>query len=298
MTIQQLRYAIMVAEKGSISDAAKALFISQPSLSFSIRELEKEIGIRIFNRSRSGISITIEGMEFLGYARQVTQPMQQLIDYYVEHASKKTRFCVSSQHYTFSRNAFIKMVEQYGHDQYEFFLNETQTFQILLDVKNHFCDLGLLYLCSANKAMLTKYFNEMELEFTPLITTKPHIFVRHGHPLSDKKRIHFADLNAYPRVRYIQGAYEAPTFAEEPFASRAVGKDILVSDSAAVENFMLALDAYTICTGIHPAQFHREEIISLPLDEEEYMEVGYLIKKGRMLSGMGEIFVESIKEYA
>lgn len=298
MTIQQLRYAITIAELGSITEAAKALYITQPSLSTAIKELEKEVGVQIFTRNRSGISITTEGMEFLGYARQVLEPMQMLIDHYVENAPKRTQFCVSTQHYTFSRNAFVRMVEHYGQGEYEFIFNETQTYQILKDVQNHFCDLGLLYLCYANRAVLTKTFKDMGLVFTPLFTVKPHVFVRNSHPLCSKKTIRFADLAPYPRLNYIQGAYESPSFSEELFSNISVEKEIVVSDSAAIEDFMIALDGYTICSGIHPEQFHRAEIISLPLDEPEYMEIGYLLKKGESLSELGEVFVETLKEFS
>ncbi len=297
MTVQQLRYAIAVAELGSITEAAKELHLSQPSLSTAIRDLEKEVGIKIFNRNRSGISITTEGMEFLGYARQVTEPMQMLVDHYIEQVEPKTQFCVSTQHYTFSRNAFVSMAEHYGQGEYEFIFNETQTYQILKDVQNQFCDLGLLYLCYANRAVLTKAFKDMDLVFTPLFTTKPHVFVREGHPLCNKKTIRFADLAPYPRLNYIQGAYESPSFSEELFRTAPASKQLLVSDSAALEDFMFALDGYTICSGIHPEQFSRSRVISMPLDEPEYMEIGYLLKKGQSLSDMGEIFINSLKEF-
>ncbi len=298
MTVQQLRYAIMVAELGSITEAAKALFITPPSLSIAIKELEKEAGITIFNRSRSGISITNEGMEFLGYARQVTETMQSLLDHYVEESPKKTRFCVSAQHYTFSKNAFVHMTEQYGKGRYEFIFNETQTHQILKDVQNQFCDLGLMYLCYANKAVLTKAFSDMDLVFTPLFTVKPHVFVRDGHPLSNKRKLHFEDLAPYPRLSFYQGAYESPSFSEEVFSNIPSEKEIIVSDSAALEEFMMALDGYTIGSGIYPEQFKRSNAISLPLDEPEYLEIGYLLKRGRVLSELGNIFVQSLKRYS
>ena len=298
MTIQQLRYAVIVAELGSITKAAKALFITQPSLSTAIKELEKEVGIQIFSRERSGVSVTVEGMEFLGYARQVTEPMQSLLDHYFEDAPQKTRFCVSTQHYTFARNAFVNMVDRFGQENYEFILNETTTHQILKDVQNHFCNLGVLYLSEANSAVLTKAIADMDLTFTPLFTASPHIFVHLGHPLCDKESIHLEDLMPYPRLNYIQGVYESPSFSEELFSTVPADKQILVSDSGAIENFMVSLNGYTISTGIHPQQFHRADIIALPLDEPEHMEIGYLLNRGQSLSELGEIFVESLKGFA
>ncbi|MCR5135377.1 MAG: LysR family transcriptional regulator [Clostridiales bacterium] len=298
MTIQQLRYAVIVAELGSITKAAKALFITQPSLSTAIRELEKEVGIQIFSRKRSGVSVTVEGMEFLGYARQVTEPMQSLLDHYFEDASQKTRFCVSTQHYTFARNAFVNMVDRFGQENYEFILNETTTHQILKDVQNHFCNVGVLYLSEANSAVLSKAIADMDLTYTPLFTASPHIFVHLGHPLCSKEVIHLEDLQPYPRLNYIQGVYESPSFSEELFSTVPADKQILVSDSGAIENFMVSLNGYTISTGIHPQQFHRADIIALPLDEPEHMEIGYLLNRGQSLSELGEIFVESLKGFA
>ena len=128
MTLQQLKYMITVAEKGSITEAAKELFISQPSLSGAIKEVENEAKITIFNRCRAGVALTTEGMEFLGYARQVVQQMELLEARYIDNRPEKQRFCVSAQHYTFAANAFVELVKQFGQERYEFILNETQTF--------------------------------------------------------------------------------------------------------------------------------------------------------------------------
>ena len=160
MTIQQLRYLITVAETGSITEAAKQLFLSQPSLSNAIRALESEVGFRVFTRSRSGVSITTEGMELLGYARQVVEPMQAMTDRYITKRPARQRFCVSTQHYTFTANAFVKLVQRYGQERYEFILNETQTNQILQDVRNRFCYVGILYLSRTNETVLKKAFSD------------------------------------------------------------------------------------------------------------------------------------------
>lgn len=135
MTIQFLKYVVAVMENGSITEAAKQLHISQPSLSAAVKEVEKEVGFALFTRSRSGIALTKESVEFLGYARQVIQEMNLLEDRFILSKLEKQHFCVSTQHYTFTANTFVEMVQKFGQERFEFILNETQTHQILEDAK-------------------------------------------------------------------------------------------------------------------------------------------------------------------
>lgn len=297
MTIQQLRYIILVAEKGSITEAAKSLFISQPSLSAAIKEVEKEAKITIFNRNRTGISLTTEGMEFLGYARQVIQQMELLESRYINSSSKKIRFCVSTQHYTFTANAFVELVQQFGQEKYEFILNETQTHQIIEDVRNRFCDLGILYLCESNKNVLSKKFEEYGLIFRELFKASPHVFLRREHPLASHEKITLKDLQPYPRLSFVQGAYESANFSEELFSNELVDKSIKISDRAAIVNFMIGLDGYTISTGIFPRYLHGDSIVAIPLAEQETIRIGYLLNKDRELSDLGKIYITALKQY-
>ena len=206
---------ITVAEKGSITEAAKELFLSQPSLSGAIKEVENEAKTVIFNRCRAGVALTMEGMEFLGYARQVVQQMELLESRYIENQPEKQRFCISTQHYTFAANAFVELVKQFGQERYEFILNETQTYQIIMDVRNRFSDLGVLYLSKANENVLMKVFEEYNLKFYELFPAAPHVFLRKGHPLADREKINLNDLKPYPRLNFVQGSYESSNFAEE-----------------------------------------------------------------------------------
>ena len=136
MTLAQLRYAITVANSNSMNEAARNLFISQPSLSSAIRELEEEIGVELFRRTNRGISVTPEGEEFLGYARQVVEQYELIESKYVSKEHTKKKFSVSMQHYTFAVNAFVEMVKQFGMDEYEFAVHETRTYDIITDVKD------------------------------------------------------------------------------------------------------------------------------------------------------------------
>ena len=297
MTLQQLKYMITVAEKGSITEASKELHISQPSLSGAIKEVEKEVKVTVFSRCRSGVALTKEGMEFLGYARQVVQQMELLESKYISNQSPKQRFCISTQHYTFTANAFVKLVQQFGQEHFEFILNEIQTHQIIEDVRNRFSDLGILYLCKSNEKVLRKIFKEYDLIFYKLFTAKPHIFIRKEHPLANKDSVKLEDLKPYPRLSFVQGNYESSNFAEELFSNEVIEKSIKVSDRAAVVNFMIGLDGYTISSGIFPKYLHGDAIISIPLDEDEIMHIGYILNKDKELSELGNIYIEALKQY-
>jgi len=297
MTLQYLKYLITVAEKGSITEAAKALFISQPSLSGAIKEVEKEAKITIFNRCRAGVALTTEGMEFLGYARQVVQQMDLLEAKYISNQPAKQRFCVSTQHYTFAANAFVELVQRFGQERFEFILNETQTHQIIEDVRNRFSDLGVLYLSDSNENVLKKLFEEYNLTFVELFTAAPHIFIRKEHPLAKKKSVSLEDLKPYPRLSFVQGAYESSNFAEELFSNEYAEKSIKVSDRAAIVNFMIGLDGYTISSGIFPNYLHGSSIISIPLEENETMHIGYIINTDKELSELGQIYIDALKKF-
>ena len=279
MTIQQLKYMITIAEKGSITEAAKELYISQPSLSGAIKDVEKEVKITIFNRCRAGVALTTEGMEFLGYARQVVQQMELLESKYINNLPEKQRFCVSSQHYTFGANAFVELVQQFGQERYEFILNETQTHQVIKDVRNRFSDLGILYLSKNNENVLMKIFEENNLSFYEIFSATPHVFLRREHPLAKKEKIKLEDLKPYPRLSFVQGTYESSNFAEELFSNETAEKSIKISDRAAIVNFMIGLDGYTISSGIFPKYLHGDSIISIPLAEDEIMHIGYILNK-------------------
>jgi DNA-binding transcriptional LysR family regulator len=297
MTIQSLRYLLKVAEKSSITEAAKSLFISQPSLSTAIKEIEKEIGFTIFTRSRTGIALTKEGIEFLGYARQVTEQMELLESRFISNIPPKQRFCISTQHYTFTANAFVEMVNRFGQDRFEFILNETQTFQIIEDVKNRFSDLGILFISNSNETILRKLFNDMGLVFYELFTAKPHVFLKMNHPLANKKSVLLDDLKPFPRLSFLQGNYGSEYYAEELFSMEPAEKSIKVSDRAAIVNLMIGLDGYTISSGIYPKYLHGDSIISIPLDENERMQIGYILNEGQSLSELGKIYIDALLKY-
>ena len=297
MTLQQLKYAVTAAEVGSITEAANVLFISQPSLSNAIREIEKETGITLFIRSRTGISLTQEGMEFLGYARQVLQQMELLEDKYIADVPQKTRFGVSTQHYTFTENAFVELVKRFGQERYEFYFNETGTHQILEDVKNRISDLGVLYLSKENETVLRKAMDDLHLRFEPLFSARPHVFLWKEHPLARRDGLKLIDLQPYPRLNFVQGSYESSYYSEELFSTVPSPKQIRINDRGAIVNFMVGLNAYTISSGIFPRYLHGDSIIAVPLLEEETMCIGYVINEKQELSELGRIYVDELLKY-
>ena len=197
MTLQQLKYVVTVARTGSMSEASKELFISQPGLTTSIRELETEMGIKIFTRTNKGVVTSNEGERFLGYARQVLEQASLLEGVYKSGTKIKQQFCVSTQHYSFAVNAFVDLIRRFAGEEYDFSLRETETYEIIDDVAKMKSEIGILYLNSFNKDALMKIIKSKSLTFTELFTAKPHVFVSTDHPLADKKSVTMEELADY-----------------------------------------------------------------------------------------------------
>ena len=297
MTLQQLKYAVKVAEKLSINEAAKELYISQPSLSNAIISLEKELQLTIFLRTNRGVTVTNKGREFLGYAQQVLMQTQLLESKFVKSGSSKQRFCVSSQHYLFVANAFVELVREYGLDEYEFSLYETTTHEVIENVRTLFSEMGIIYLSNYNESVLRKILSESDLIFTELYRATPHVFLFKEHPLASRKIIELDELDEYPRIAFNQGQYSAFYFSEEILSQRAVKKSIYVSDRAAVVNFIIGLNGYCISSGIFPKYLHGDDIIAVPLNADEKIEIRTIVHKDTSLSELGEKFYEALKNY-
>ena len=299
MTLQQLKYVIAVAEAGSISEAAAGLFISQPSLSNAIKELESEIGMNIFARTNRGIVISSEGEEFLGYARQVVQQAELLEDKYINTGNSKQRFSVSTQHYAFTANAFVDLIKEFGSDEYDFALRETKTYEIIEDVKMLKSEIGVLYLSSFNETVISKLIKDSNLVFTELFTVKPHVFVKRENPLAGEKSVKLKDFEGVPYVSFDQGSQNSFYFSEEVLSTMDHKKSIRVTDRAAVINLVIGLDAYTIATGVYPEYLHDDDIVAVPLsDVDEKMRVGYLTHKDTILSELGNIYISALQRVA
>ncbi len=297
MTLVQLKYVIAVAGENSLNEAAKKLYISQPSLSAAIRSLEKEIGIELFQRLKNGIRITAEGEEFLGYARQVVEQYDLLEARYISKAAVKKKFSVSMQHYTFAVKAFAEMVREFGMDEYEFAVHETKTYEVIEDVKNQKSEIGILYLNEFNNKVLTKLFREYGLEFHELIVCSIYAYMWKGHPLANEKEISLEDLKEYPCLSFEQGKYNSFYFAEEVLSSYNYKRLIKANDRATLLNLMVELNGYTLCSGIICEELNGSEYCAVKLKSDEKMTIGYLARKGAQISVIGQKYLEEISKF-
>ncbi|MBM7608466.1 DNA-binding transcriptional LysR family regulator [Lysinibacillus composti] len=295
MTLQQLKYVIEVARSRSISKAAQNLFISQPSLSNALKELEKEMGISIFIRTNKGITLTPEGSEFLGYARQVVEQAELLENRYANTQAPQQHFSVSAQHYAFAVSAFVKLLKDFKREEYELTLRETKTFEIIDDVKNLRSEIGILYINEFNRNVIQKFLREGNLEFHELFEAKPHVFISTKNPLVNKGSVTLEDLLPYPYLSFEQGDYNSFYFSEEILSTLSRPKNIRVSDRATLFNLLIGLNGYTISTGVISKELN-SDIASVPLEVDERITVGYIRHKNVTHSRLGNIYIDYLKE--
>lgn len=297
MTLTQLRYVIEVAEAGSISAAAARLFIAQPSLSKAVGELEAEMGVRIFERGARGVRLTDEGTRFLSYARQVVEQADLLESQYLHAEPRRRVFAVSSQHYAFVVNAFVELVREIGGQKYEFSLREGTTAGIIEDVRTQRSEVGVIYLSDFNREVIEGAVKRAELRFEPLFTASPHVFVSRTSPLAGRSSVTLGDLEPFPRLTYDQGSQNSFYFSEELHSTQMVDKQIVVTDRATLFNLLIGLDGYTISSGVLSADLNGEDIVAVPLESDEHMEIGYLHAAGRPLSSVAERYVAHLRSY-
>ena len=297
MTFQQLKYVITVAETGTITEAAGNLYVSQPSLTKAIHELEKEMNIVIFNRTNKGISLSREGDEFLGYARQVLDQAAILEDKYKGGHGGKKKFCVSTQHYSFAVNAFVDLIKQYGQDEYDFSLRETQTYEIIEDVARMRSEIGILFLNDFNEVVMDKILKSHDLEFHLLFIAKPHVFISRNHPLAGREIITNEELEQYPYLSYEQGEHNSFYFSEEIFSPFERKKNIRVRDRATLFNLLIGLNGYTVCSGVIDEKLNGKDIIAVPLAQESNMRIGYISHRKGMISRVGNSYLEALNQY-
>lgn len=297
LTLQQLKYVITTAEKGTINEAAKALFISQPSLTNAIKELEKEMNITIFNRTNKGVSVSKEGEIFLGYARQVLEQASLLEEKYCGKQGGKQQFCVSTQHYSFAVNAFVDLIKEYGNDEYDFSLRETQTHEIIEDVARMKSEIGILFLCDFNEPILRKMIKSNDLRFTELFVAKPHVFVSSRNPLAKKESVKLEDLEPYPYLSFEQGEFNSFYYSEEILSTVERQKNIRVRDRATLFNLLIGLNGYTLCSGVIDKELNGKDIVAVPLEAECDMHIGIVTNKKALPSRLGSIYINALKKY-
>ena len=281
MTIQQLRYVTMICKEGSINKASELLYVSQPSLTSAVQELEKELGITIFNRSGRGVTPTNDGLEFIRYAREIIAQYDDLLERYGKIGSRKKKFGISTQHYSFAVKAFVEMVKQFGTDEYEFAIRETRTRDVIDDVFSGKSEIGILYLNDFNRGPLEKLLKSNGLTFTPLTECSAFVYLWKGHPLADKSIIRFEDLNDYPCLSFEQGDNASFYYSEEILSTSEYPKTIKATDRATMLNLMVGLNGYTLCSGVISEELNGSDFIAVPFEADSEsvgsnMVIGYL----------------------
>lgn len=300
MTIQQLKYTITIANQGSFNKASEVLYISQPSLTESIKELEKELNITIFYRSGKGVTLTNEGVEFLAYARELYGQFENVLERYGENESRKKIFSVSTQHYSFAVKSFVELVKKLDTSEFDFAIREEQTHKVIDDVINMNSEIGILYLSSFNMPVIGKLLRQNHLEFHELISCEAYVYLWKGHPLADNERISFDELKDYPCLSFEQGGNGSMYFAEEILASYPYPRIIRATDRATMLNLMIGLGGYTLCSGIICEELNGSDFIAVPFAPDdahpgETMKVGYITKKNLLLSKVGKMYIEELK---
>ena len=302
MTIQQLRYAIAISEIGSLNRASEVLYISQPSLSSAIRELEKDLGITIFYRGGKGVALTNDGAEFIRYARQVVAQYERLLEKYGKNGTLKKKFGISTQHYSFAVKSFVEMVKQFDTQEYEFAIRETQTREVIEDVSTAKSEIGILYLSDFNRKAIERILRGNQLEFHPLIRCGTYVYLWKGHPLASRQSIRPEELTEYPCLSFEQGGSESFYFNEESLAGTENLRIIKATDRASMLNLMVGLNGYTLCSGIICEELNGPDYVAVPFEDGEgdsggTMEVGYIIKQNTILSTMGQLYIKELEKY-
>lgn len=296
MTLLQLQYIVKIVECGSMNEASHALYISQPALSSAVKELEKEMGIEIFTRSSQGIALTVDGVEFLQYARQILDQTELMNERY-KHTKPRKQLCqVSTQHYMFAVEAFVEMINSSDSEEYEFSIREDRTREIIESVANMRSEIGILYTSDFNRNVINKLLREKHLEFHPLFNAGLHVFISRENPLAAKDRLTMEDLKPYPFIQFEQGEEGSFYFAEEAVWPEYASKQINVTDRATNLNFIVGLNGYTISTGIDNEDLNTEKIVTVPLDTDDRMLVGWITNERSNLSHAAETYISKLKE--
>ena len=297
MTFQQLKYADAVAECGSLSEAARQMFVTQPTLTESLRALEEELRVAIFTRSSRGVSVTREGEEFLASARQILDDAARIQEKYTGKAVRRPQFAVSCQHYAFAVEAFMEVVRKCGAESYDFTLRETVTSEIIDDVARLRSEIGVMYLSRRNERALTKMLKKEDLSFEELFVSRPHVFLGKRHPLAKRKYgVASKELDDYPFISFEQGVENALYFAEEVMSAIDRKKNIRVRDRATMTNLILGLNGYTVASGALSRELNGPDIVAVPLKMDDFIRVGLVTRSGVSLSASGEVFASAIRE--
>lgn len=296
MTIQQCKYILKIAECGSLNEAAKQLFVAQSSLSVSVKSLEQELNIKIFERLGNGVYLTESGAEFVRYARQLTEQSDFIINRYAD-TTKCKHLYISTQHYDFVADVFSKLLNETKDEYYRFSLREMKTYDVIHETESAYCDVGIIAIKDKDHSIMERYINKKGLTFTPLFKAKPHIYIRKDHNIANCTVVTAQDLKEYPYVTYEQGEHNSSFFTEE-ITNIYSDKQVEISDRASLMNVLLATDCYTVGTGIMPSLLNEERIVSIPFESKDFYTIGYILRNDRKASEITKTFIEMLNASA
>jgi len=295
MTIQQCKYVLEIAKTGSFSEAAKQLFVAQSSLSISIKSLENELNIKIFERSGNGVYLTEEGSEFVRYASQISESSDFISERYSARSIQQ-RLSIATQHYDFIADIFGNFLKGTNEAGYKFSIKEIETYNVIHEVETAYSDIGIIAIKDGDFEIMKRYLGKKHLFFSSLFQTSPHVFFRKGHPLAQSSRLKITDLKDYPYISYEQGEHNTSFFTEEIMDASCIDKHVEISDRATLMNVLLLTDSYTIGTGIMPSALNRGDIVSIPLKSDEFYNIGYLLNENRKVSPITKKFIDHLEE--
>ncbi len=296
MTIQQCKYILGIAKAGSFSEAAKQLFVAQSALSGSVKMLEQEMNIKIFERSKNGVFLTAEGAEFVRYAEQIVTQNDLIVDRYSASAERQ-RLYVSTQHYDFVADLFCRLLRE-TEEEYDFSLREIQTYEVIREVETAYSDIGIIAIKDNDFDVMNRYLHKRGVVFTQLFRVPPHVFARRGHPLSEKQRLTYEYLKPFPYVSYEQGAHSSSFFTEELVNDLCISKHVEISDRATLMNVLLTTDCYTVGTGIMPSALNDGKIVCIPLESDAFYCIGYILRADRKKSPLTESLIALLNDFA
>ena len=297
MTIQQCKYVLEIAKLGSFNEASKQLFVAQSGLSSSVKQLEKELGIKIFERSKNGVCLSRDGVEFVRYAQQIVTQSEFVQNRYGGVRDYK-KLHVATQHYDFVADAFCKFLKQNNDQKYDFSIKEMQTHQVISEVERAFCDVGVLAIKDSDFDIMTRYLNSKGVVFKEFLQALPHVYVRKTHALGKRHTVSFDELADYPYLSYEQGAHNSSYFTEELVGEYSGDKHITISDRATLMNVLLTTDSYTVGTGVMPSALNNGKIVGLKIESQSFYRIGYILRKGASESELTTEFIKELEEIA
>ena len=298
MTILQLKYVIAIASSKSFREAASRLFVSQPALSSTIRELEEELNIQLFERTNKGIRLTDPGKEFLAYAKEAVSQYELIEDRYLDRDLDKKHFSVSMQHYVFAVHAFINVVKEYDNGKYTFAVHETRTDEVLSNVRSLDSEVGVVAFSKTNEKVMRKLFREYQLEFTPLITRETFVYVWKDHPMAKAEELSLEDLKEYPCISFDQSSENDFYLTEEALGDYEFDKLIKTNDRATSAELMAAMNGYSIGTGVMTDSLAlKRDVVTIKLKEEDPLTIGYIVRANHKLSEIGQRYIDELLKY-